>query len=214
MPSLDTIAMWFQSARPPRSGFMRTLRHLGAPGVFVLAIVDSTPVPTLGGPDILTVILAARHAEPWYFYAAAATVGSVIGAYLTFRLARRAGAVYLERKFGPRRVGTVVKYFERWGTGILVLSALVPFPFPTSAFFAAAGILNYPARRFIVVVAAARAGRYFALAVIAFYYGRHVVRVIRHPGEYTGWLLLVACVACLIVAAALFFERRQSSALG
>jgi len=158
------------------------------------------------------VILAARRGEPWYYYAAAATLGSVIGAYLTFRIARRAGSVYLESKFGERRVTFILKYFESWGTGLLVLSSLIPFPFPTSAFFAAAGVLNYPLRRFIVLVAVARAGRYFALAAIASYYGRHFVRVIRHPGQYAGWLVLITCLGFLVVAVALFVLRRQRGA--
>ena len=55
-------------------------RHLGG-GVF-LAILDSTPLPTFGGPDILMAILAASHRNPWYEYAAVATTGSVIGAYI------------------------------------------------------------------------------------------------------------------------------------
>ena len=97
---------------------MQVFRHLGAPGLFLLAILDSSPVPTLGGPDILDMILAAHHADPWYYYATAATLGSVIGAYITFRIARRAGPAYLERAFGAHRVGIVLKYFERWGTGI------------------------------------------------------------------------------------------------
>jgi membrane protein YqaA with SNARE-associated domain len=184
------------------------LRHLGAFGLFLLAILDSSPIPTWGGPDILTVILAARRGEPWYYYAAAATLGSLIGAYLTFRIARGAGSVYLESKFGARRVGFILKYFERWGTGALALSTLVPFPFPTSAFFAVAGAVNYPLRRFIIVVATARAGRYFALA------GRHFVRVMRHPGQYPGWVALIACLVLLGVVAGLFVQRRQRAAPG
>ena len=70
-------------------------RHLGALGLFFLAILDSSPLPTFGGPDILTAISAASHRNPWYEYAAVATAGSVIGALLTFRVARRAGSAYL-----------------------------------------------------------------------------------------------------------------------
>ena len=112
------------------------MRHLGGLGLFLLAIVDSSPIPTFGGLDILTAILAARQREPWYYYAGVATAGSVIGAYLTFRMARKAGLDYLSRKFGKRKVAKLLKYFERWGTGALVVSTVLPLPFPTSAFFA------------------------------------------------------------------------------
>jgi len=79
----------------------------------------------------LDVILAARRGEAWYYYAAAATLGSVIGAYFTFRIARTAGSAYLGTKFGKRRVAVILKYFERWGTGTLILS--LPFPTTTAS---------------------------------------------------------------------------------
>lgn len=187
---------------------MRVFRHFGAPGLFLLAILDSTPIPTLGGPDILNMILAARHGDPWYYYATAATLGSVLGAYVAFSMARRAGSAYLEKTFGERRVGIVLKYFEKWGTGTLALSAFFPFPFPTSAFFAAAGILNYPLRTFIAVVAAARAGRYFILAALASHYGRSFIHLIRHPGEHTTWFVLIICGVSIVAAAAILVMQR------
>src|SRR5215475_7395895 len=75
------------------------LRHLGAAGLFFLAVLDSSPIPTFSGPDILTAILAASHRPLWYEFAATATAGSVLGAYLTFRIARTAGSAYLDKKF-------------------------------------------------------------------------------------------------------------------
>ncbi len=96
-------------------------RHLGALGLFFLAILDSSPLPTFGGPDILTAILAATHRNPWYEYAAVATAGSVIGAYLTFRIARKAGSAYLQSKFGNRKLDAILGFFHKWGTCALVL---------------------------------------------------------------------------------------------
>jgi membrane protein YqaA with SNARE-associated domain len=104
---------------------------LGALGLFSLAIV--------GGPDILTAILAASHRNPWYEYAAVATAGSVIGAYLTFRLARKAASVYLHSKFGHRKLDAILNFFHKWGTSALAVSTAVPIPMPTSMLFAAAG---------------------------------------------------------------------------
>jgi membrane protein YqaA with SNARE-associated domain len=205
----DVFATLAQPPQPHKTNLTSVLRHLGASGLLLLAILDGSPIPTCGGPDILTMILAARHGEPWYYYAAVATLGSVIGAYLTFRIARGAGSVYLENKFGARRVAVILKYFRKWGTGVLFFSSLIPFPFPTSAFFAAAGVLNYPLRRFIFVVAVARAGRYFALADLASHFGRHFIRLVRHPGQYAGWWMLIACLVFAVVAAALFVQRRR-----
>jgi membrane protein YqaA with SNARE-associated domain len=110
-----------QAARA-RHSTLALFRHLGAFGLFLLAILDSSPLPTFGGPGILTTILVATRPNPWYEYAAAATAGSVIGAYLTFRLARRVGGAYLDSKFGKRRVPSLLQFFERWRTGALAAS--------------------------------------------------------------------------------------------
>ena len=187
------------------------MRHLGGLGLFLLAIVDSSPIPTFGGLDILTAILAARQREPWYYYAAVATAGSVIGAYLTFRMARKAGLDYLNRKFGKRKVARLLKYFQRWGTGALVVSTLIPLPFPTSAFFAAAGVLDYPLRTFMVVVALSRAVRYGAIAAIASHYGRRFVVGLRHLGGHSGWLLAIAAAVVIAVTAAMLLRKRLQS---
>jgi len=170
--------------------------------------VDSSPLPTFGGPDILTAIFAARHVEPWYYYAAVATLGSVVGAYLTYHAAHMAGADYLQKKFGKRTVKKSLAYFEKWGTGSLAVSSAVPFPFPTSTLFAAAGVLKYPARKFLVVVTVFRGLRYSMIALIAFHYGRHFIRALRHPGEYYGWILAIMIVLAGLIAAAVLMRRR------
>ena len=208
------MATFLQPAARRQTNYMSVLRHLGVLGLFLLAIADSTPLPTFAGPDILTAILAARHRDPWYYYAAVTTAGSVIGAYITFRMAHRAGASYLRDKFGERKVNKLLAYFERWGTGVLVLSAAVPFPSPTSAFFAAAGVLNYPARKFVVVVALSRAARYAAIASIASHYGGHFIRALRHPAQYYGLLLVVTGAVFVLVLAAILLHRQLEDARG
>jgi membrane protein YqaA with SNARE-associated domain len=198
-----------QAAGRRRSSFTAFFRHLGAFGLFFLAILDSSPLPTFGGPDFLTVILVATRRNPWYEYAAVATAGSVIGAYITFKLARRAGRAYLESKFGRHRVPKLLNIFERWGTGALIASTAIPFPFPTSVFFAAAGASNhYSTRRYLIVVALSRAVRYSAVALIADLYGRHVIRVLRHPTQYWGWLLLFSVIFVGVLVAGMLINRR------
>jgi membrane protein YqaA with SNARE-associated domain len=142
----------------------------------------------LGVPDILTAILAASHRNPWEEYTAVATAGSVLGAYLTFRIARRAGSAYLRGRFGNRKLEAMVGFFNRWGGSALAVS----MPFPTSVFFAAAGASHYSTGRFLAVVTVRRSARYARIAIIADYHGRQFVHVLRHPSPYRGWLMLFA----------------------
>jgi len=185
-----------------------TLRHLGAAGLFFLAVLDSSPLPTFGGPDILTAILAASHRPLWYEYAASATAGSILGAYFTFRLARTAGSAYLDKKFKKGRVAKFLKVFRRWGTGTLIASTVVPLPSPTSMFFAAAGAGDYPLGRFMAIVTACRAVRYFGIAYIAGHYGRRFLRVLRHPLQHWGWLALFAGLAVALLVGGILLSHR------
>ena len=190
------------------SSFAATLRHLGAFGLFSLAIFDSLPMPTFGGPDILIAILAVRHHDPWYEYAAATTAGSLIGAFITFRLARRAGVTYLNKHFGTGNVPRLLNLFRKWGIGAVAISAAVPVPTPTSFLFAAAGVSEYPLKKFLIVVAFSRALRYSLIAVLAEHYGRHFVRAVQHPGQYWGRLLLIAAVIACAIAAGFVMSKR------
>ncbi len=199
-------------ARPRSRSFAATIRHLGALGLFFLAILDSSPIPTFGGPDILTAILAASHRNPWYEYAAVATVGSVIGAYLTFRIARKAGSAYLESKFKKGRVAKFLKLFNKWGSGTLFASVAIPFPTPTSMFFAAAGASNFRTGKFLTIVAVGRAARYSLIAFIADHYGRHFIRMLRHPTQYWGWFALFVVLMISLVAGGILINRQLEPA--
>jgi len=207
---LDVLAQ--KASKSPSHSVNSTFLHLGALGLFFLAIIDSSPLPTLAGPDILTAILAAQQRNPWYEYAACATAGSVLGAWLTFRIARRAGEAYLHSKFGSRKVDSMLRLFKKWGTGALIASTAIPFPFPTSLFFASAGASDYPAGKFLTVVAMSRGARYSLIAIVADHYGRHFIRVLRHPTEYWGWLLAFAAIIVIVIMAGIVVNRRLAAA--
>jgi membrane protein YqaA with SNARE-associated domain len=198
--------------RPVPRTFASTLRHLGALGLFFLAILDSSPLPTFGGPDILTAVLSASHRDPWYEYAATATAGSVLGAYFTFRVARHAGSAYLDQKFKKSKLAKFLKLFKRWGSGTLFASTAIPIPTPTSMFFAAAGASDYPLGKFLTIVTIGRAIRYSAIAFIADRYGRHFLRVLRHPMQYWGWLLLLVLLTLALIAVGILVSHRLETA--
>lgn len=192
--------------------FAATIQHLGALGLFFLAILDSSPIPTFAGPDILTAVLSASHRNPWYEYAAVATAGSVLGAFINFRIARKAGSTYLESKFKKSKVAKFLNLFKKWGTGTLFATAAIPFPTPTGMFFAAAGASNYPAGKFLSVVSVGRALRYSLIAIVAAHYGRPLLRILRHPTQHWGWLLFLAAMIAVLIAAGILINRQLEPA--
>ena len=105
-----------------------------------------------------------------------------------------------------------LKLFKKWGTGTLAASSAIPIPTPTSMFFAAAGASDYPVGKFLAVVAISRAVRYSAIAVVADLYGRHFVRVLRHPTQYWGWLFLFVGITIVLIGGGILLNRRLETA--
>jgi hypothetical protein len=93
------------------------LRHLGGLGLVLLGIADSSVIPLTGSMDALTIYLAALHRDLWPFYALMATIGAMIGGYLTYSLAREGGKEVMAYKLSPAKAAQVSRAFERRGIG-------------------------------------------------------------------------------------------------
>src|SRR6204780_277605 len=101
----------------------RHLRRMGGPGLILLGIADNSVIPLTGSMDVLTIWLAARHREPWPYYALMATIGAVVGGYITYALARKGGKETMERRLSKRRAARFCKTFERWGFAAVAVPA-------------------------------------------------------------------------------------------
>ncbi|MGA2020912.1 MAG: VTT domain-containing protein [Candidatus Sulfotelmatobacter sp.] len=152
------------------------LRRLGGPGLVLLGVADNSIIPLTGSMDVLTIWLAARHREPWPYYAFMATLGAVIGGYITYALARKGGKETMERKLSRKRAAQVSKAFGRWGFFAVAIPALLPPPFPFVPFLIAAGAGQYSPKKFLGALTLGRGVRYTIGAGLGYHYGRHILR--------------------------------------
>jgi membrane protein YqaA with SNARE-associated domain len=180
----------------------RWIFHLGGLGFIPLGLLDNSVIPLPGSMDVLTIVLSARKQELWLYYALMATIGSVIGGYVTYRLARKGGKETLERKFPPRTLEKVYSIFGRWGFGAIAIAALLPPPVPMVPFLFAAGAMQYSVGKFLVALAVGRVVRYSFLAFLAAHYGRQVPTVMSqlgHPVLIAVIALIAAAIATLLI---------------
>jgi membrane protein YqaA with SNARE-associated domain len=187
---------------------LRWLMHLGGPGLILLGIADNSLIPLPGSTDVVTILLAAHHREPWFYYTIMATAGAVLGGYLTYRMARKGGKETLEKRFSQRKVKKVYAIFERWGFASVAIPAMLPPPFPIVPMLLAAGAMQYPTRKFLTALAVGRGIRFSILAYLGFHYGRNIVKFF---AEYY-WPVLIALIV-FSVAGGLYglfeYKRRQ-----
>lgn len=148
--------------------------RLGGPGLVLLGIADNSIVPLTGSMDVLTIWLAARHRDLWPYYSVMATPGVVLGGYITYALARRAGKEAIENRLHQNKAHKVFRRFRRRGFKTIVVSAVLPPPFPMVPVLLAGGALQYPRKKFIAALSLGRGIRYFLIAGLGWLYGKQI----------------------------------------
>lgn len=161
----------------------RWIYHLGALGLIPLGLIDSSVIPIPGSMDVLTIVLAARDGTLWPYYAVMATIGSVLGAFVTYRLARKSGEKALEKRLSPKTIKKVIRIFEQRGFAAIAIPALLPPPVPLVPFVLAAGAMQYSVKKFLVAISLGRIVRYMILAYLAARYGRKMLPLLAKIGS-------------------------------
>src|ERR1700733_11032462 len=85
----------------------RWIYHLGGLGFIPLGLLYDYIIPVPGSMDVLIIILCARRSDMGICYAILATVGSVLGGFATYRLARKGGKEMEARRFTARTLKKV-----------------------------------------------------------------------------------------------------------
>jgi membrane protein YqaA with SNARE-associated domain len=180
------------------------ITHLGALGLFSVAVIDSSVVPLSipGSTDLLLLLLVAHGGDPWLL-APCAIAGSVLGGYTTWHIGRRGGEEALRQYVPARLLGRIVRWVERHPFLSVFVPALLPPPIPLLPFALASGALGVPRRRFLTVYGTARGLRYSVVAWLGETYGRSIVRL--WSGSLQKWSTPLLCVFVSLLIASLCF---------
>src|SRR6266850_5968326 len=110
---MHKVVLWVQTVLVPM---------LGAPGMFVVAFLDSSFLSFPEINDILLVTSSSLHPGHAWIYAIMTTLGSLAGCLVMWELGRRGGEAFLARRFGADRVERTRAALRRWG----VLTIAIP----------------------------------------------------------------------------------------
>ena len=165
-------------------------RRMGALGLFLLGVCDSSFLFAPFGNDVLLIALVSggRDSWQWVIYALAAALGSVVGVTLVDLVMRRAGKEGLEKFVGPKRLERLKGKIEKRGVWAVFFATLMPPPFPFTAAIAVASTLQMARQGMLMAVFAGRLVRFTVESLLALYFGRRLLRYLR--SEYVEYLVL------------------------
>jgi membrane protein YqaA with SNARE-associated domain len=181
----------------------------GAPGAFLIALLDSAGVPLPTGVDAMVILTAISNPGEAYLAAAYASLGSLMGAMFLFWMGRKGGEIYLGKHTESARSKFLREWFNRYGLVTVFVPKLLVIPLPTKVFVLSAGVMQVPPARFAAVVIAARIPRYFGLAYLSTHMGEDTMPWIKaHVWHIAGFAVLLVAALFLLLRA---LDRRAAN---
>ena len=169
---------------------------LGAPGLFLAAIADSSFLSLPEIVDILLIWMTTQHKSLMLLYATSATLGSVAGCLLLYSVGRK-GDQFIQRRFSAARVERALSAFRRYGVMAVLIPSLLPPPMPFKIFVLLAGAAGIRTSRFTVAIVIGRGIRYFAEGLLAVWYGDRAMQFLEANGRMVSAGLAIVCAAGL-----------------
>lgn len=174
---------------PHNSGWLSGVFYffigLGAPGILLLSALDSSILMLPFANDIAVIVLVSLHHGRLLLYVIAVTVGSLIGCWIMYAIGHKGGESFIRTHMRPQTFDRMQRTIGRKGPFLLALPALIPPPFPFTAFVLGAGALEVPRMPFLSMLTVMRFLRFLAEGIAAIYFGRGIVRWLQTPSFQT-----------------------------
>jgi membrane protein YqaA with SNARE-associated domain len=155
---------------------------LGAPGVFMVAFLDSSFLSLPEITDLLVVWMVTRNPLRIFLYVIAATLGSLVGCLTMYYLGRKGGEALIRKRFATGAVERAMAAFERHGVLVVLIPSILPPPAPFKIFVLLAGLAGITPPKFITAILIGRGARYLVLGFLAVEYGEQAMAYLEIHG--------------------------------
>jgi membrane protein YqaA with SNARE-associated domain len=183
---------------------------MGAPGLFVVALLDSSFLSLPEIADLMVVWMVVQHKHRLVLYAVSATAGSLVGCLALYYVGLKGGEALVRKRFHSATVDRALASFRRFGVMAVLIPSVLPPPAPFKIFVLLSGVARIPVGHFVVAIAVGRGVRYFVEGLLAVWYGDRAIVFIRENG--TAAALVV--VALLVVGLGLYILWSRTRAAG
>src|SRR5438093_13243526 len=103
---------------------------LGAPGLFLVAFLDSSFLSLPEIADFLVVWMVTRHKARMILYVVSATVGSMAGSLVMYYIGRKGGEALVTRRFATASIERTKLALQRHGIMAVLLPSILTPPAP------------------------------------------------------------------------------------
>jgi membrane protein YqaA with SNARE-associated domain len=153
------------------------------------------------GTDAVVIYMCARNRELFWLYPLLVTAGSIVGAGITYAIGAKIGDKGLVRFVSARHLDRFRTRLKDIGPLTMGASAVLPPPFPLTAFILTSGALKVPVSRFLMIFALARLLRFGVEAVLAQRFGTSLLRMFEsEPVQRIAIGLVVVAIAGTVLA--------------
>ena len=189
--------------------------NLQGPGLFLVALADSSFLTIPEGNDLLIVVLSTGNSwERMAYYVGMTTLGSLAGCLLLYLVGRRGGSPLLRRRFSQAYIAKVDRLFDRYGVWAIAVPCLLPPPCPFKIFVLSAGVFRLSMPRFLTAVAIGRTVRYSMWGILAVLYGNSVKVFMQQHLTTIGMILFGLFLLCCGVGLAFVIYRGRRRKTG
>ena len=148
---------------------------LGAPGLFLVAFLDSSFLSLPEIADILVVYMVTQHKSRMLLYVFATLMGSLAGCLVMYYIGLKGGEALVSKRFGGGSVEKARVALQRHGIMTVLVPSILPPPAPFKIFVLLAGIAGIPPGQFTVAILIGRGARYLLLGLLAIRYGDRTI---------------------------------------
>jgi membrane protein YqaA with SNARE-associated domain len=191
---------------------LRYFIRMGVPGLFLMSALDSSFLVLPFGNDLLLIALISsnRNSLIWIAYVIVSAIGSVVGVFVVDLLMRKAGEKGLEHFIKKEQIEKLKAKIENKLGMTVFVATLLPPPFPFTPVVMTASALQCSRTKLFSVVFFGRLLRFGAEAVLALYFGRHVIRFLNSEVvTYFVYGLIAIAVVLSTLSLLKWFKRNQ-----